>query len=88
MAAVALTPSRPGIRMSMRTTSGRSRRMTARAASPSPAVPTTVISGSEASRRGETGAYELLVVDDHDGDHRGRSEPTGRLAVTRNPPSR
>src|SRR6187200_1183555 len=35
----------------------------------------------------EARAYELLVIDDHDGDHRGRSEATGRLAVTRNPPS-
>jgi hypothetical protein len=59
---VAARPSRRGIRMSIGTTSGRFRRISRNAASPSPAWPTTSRSGSPCRTSGLPLAVPLLLL--------------------------
>jgi len=80
---VASMPSKRGIRMSIKAMSGRNRRASATAVTPSAASPTTSMSGSASSNT--ESAHQLLVVGDQDPDAHRRSK--GRIAWTANPPS-
>ena len=82
---VASSPSVPGMRMSMRTTSGRSWMTTSTASAPSPAWPTTSMSSAVPSST-EAGPDQGLVVDDDNADHAGGYSSKGIVASTRKPP--
>ena len=62
-------PSCTGIRMSITTTSGRSRPACRTASAPSHASPTTSMSGSAFQDHAEPGAHQRLVVGQQDPDH-------------------
>ena len=88
MRRVASTPSQPGMRKSMSTTSGRSRATSATASSPSAAVPTTVRPGSRSRQRRETLSHGGLVVGDRDPQWlRAGAAHAGSRASTCQPPS-
>ena len=74
MRRVASRPSSRGIRMSIRTTSGRSARASRTASAPSAASPTTSIPGAVEDHP-EPGADQRLVVGDEDAGHSGILDP-------------
>ena len=76
---VAAMPSRPGMRTSISTTSGRSSIARSTAARPSGASPTTSIVSSLESTAVQAGAHQVVVVDEEDAD--------GRHDRRRSPPS-
>ena len=96
IARVAATPSSRGIRTSISTTSAVARRNAPIAATPSPASPTTVMSDCDSDQHRETGADQLLVIDqEHVDGHAGSgvgwyetpvSSTRGSVARTSKPP--
>ena len=83
--AAASTPSPPGMRTSMSTTSGASDAQAATAAGPSAAVPTTVDPRFEPEQRRDAVPDQLLVVDDehpHVVGHRRAGSRLGTRTVT------
>ena len=79
---VASTPSMTGIRMSMSTTSGRSRRAASTAERPSAASPTTSKVGLRLQDHPEAGTQERLVVDDEQVDAHVPEPEVGMRATT------
>ena len=84
----ASSPSIPGIRTSISTTSGRSAAACATAAAPSAASPATVMPSAVSSITQNPGSHQLLVVDHEHPDRVGprfRSHRAGSRAATANP---
>ena len=81
-ARMAAAPPRPGIRRSMRMTSGRSDSTSASASAPSDASPTTSRSGSPGEHAAEAVADDGVVVDDHQPDRaHGADAPDDPAAI-------
>src|SRR5213076_112 len=84
MRRVAAIPSSTGMRMSISTTSGRSRRASVTASSPSPASPTTVVSGSVSKifrRPTRTSAWSSAIRTVVIGSAAGRARRSRRSAA-------
>ena len=75
---VAASPSITGMRMSIRTTSGRSSRTVRSASSPSAASPATSMSRLRVEQRPEAGPHQDLVVGEQYADHRSLLARAGR----------
>ena len=78
-------PSMPGIRMSMSTTSGLVSLASWTASAPVPASPVTSMRVS-ADQHPQPGAYQRLVVGEHDPDGHRAGAGSGSRAATRKPP--
>ena len=72
---MAATPSPPGIRRSISTTSGGSARAAATASAPEAASPTTVEVGLGVEHAAQPGPHDRMVVDEQHPDHAGTSSP-------------
>ena len=83
---VASSPSMPGMRTSIRTTSGRAWIAWRTASSPSVASPTTVTSGWASSRARNPALTRAWSSASTHRDHEVTRSPTGRRARTRKPP--